>query len=296
MTFELRQELPRDSGVRRPRFMAGGTPWLAGFSAQRRFGIKVGLVWAGLFAVLVVGFVQFGLDGGAIAQRLPFMLGIRLTPNGMIQGAAMTLFVTASSVGFAAFLGVVTALGRMSSNPFCFAIATFYGSLFRGTPLLIQVLLIYLALPQIGIILGPLTSGILALSLNYGAYNAEIVRSGVRSVPAGQWEAAMSLGLPRWRIAWKVIAPQALRVIIPPAGTQVVSMLKDSALVSLMGVWELNFLAQSYGRSTYKYMEMLTTAAAIYWAMSILLEFCQAKLERRFGRGSPGAASNTKRS
>lgn len=296
MTFELRQELPRNGGVRRSRFLPGATPWLASVSAQRLFGIKVGLVWAGLLAVLVVGFVQFGLDGGVIAERLPFMLGIRLTPNGMIQGAAMTLFVTASSVGFAAFLGVVTALGRMSSNPFCFAIATFYGSLFRGTPLLIQVLLIYLALPQIGIILGPLTSGILALSLNYGAYNAEIVRSGVRSVPAGQWEAAMSLGLPRWRIAWKVIAPQALRVIIPPAGTQVVSMLKDSALVSLMGVWELNFLAQSYGRSTYKYMEMLTTAAAIYWAMSILLEFCQARLERRFGRGFPGAASNTKRS
>lgn len=296
MTFELRQELPRENSDRRPRFLAGASSWSEGLSASRLFGIKVGLVWAGLFAILIVGFVQFGLDGGAIAQRLPFMLGIRLTPNGMIQGAAMTLFVTASSVGFAAFLGVVTALGRMSSNPICFAIATFYGSLFRGTPLLIQVLLIYLALPQVGIILGPLTSGILALSLNYGAYNAEIVRSGVRSVPAGQWEAAMSLGLPRWLIAWKVIAPQALRVIIPPAGTQVVSMLKDSALVSLMGVWELNFLAQSYGRSTYKYMEMLTTAAAIYWAMSIILEFCQAKLERRFGRGFPSAAANTKRS
>ncbi|BCP53254.1 amino acid ABC transporter permease [Kaistia sp. 32K] len=295
MTFELRSDLPQRRSLRLALgSFASAIP--TRLTGDRLFGVKVGLVWTGLFVILIVGFVQFGLDGGAIAERLPFMLGIRLTPSGMIQGAAMTLFVTASAVGFAGMLGLVTAMGRMSSNPFFFGLATFYGSLFRGTPLLIQVLLIYLALPQIGIILGPLTSGILALSLNYGAYNAEIVRSGVRSVPAGQWEAAMSLGLPRWRIAWKVIAPQALRFIIPPAGAQVVSMLKDSALVSLMGVWELNFLAQSYGRSTYKYMEMLTTAAAIYWMMSIILEFCQAKLERRFGRGYPGARANAHRS
>jgi len=95
----------------------------------------------------------------------------------------------------------------------------------------------------------------------------------------------MALGLSSWTVAVHVTAPQALRIIIPPAGSMFISMLKDSSLVSLMGLWELNFLAQSYGRSTYRYMEMLATAAAIYWIMSIVLELFQSRLERRFGQG-----------
>ncbi|MEI9985265.1 MAG: ABC transporter permease subunit [Aliidongia sp.] len=118
-----------------------------------------------------------------------------------------------------------------------------------------------------------------------------MIRGGVLSVPPGQREAAMALGLPRWLIGWKIVAPQAARVIIPPAGTQFVSMLKDSALVSLMGLWELNFLAQSYGRSSFHYMEMLISAAAIYWLLSLGFELVQVRLERRFGRGfAPGTA------
>ena len=95
--------------------------------------------------------------------------------------------------------------------------------------------------------------------------------------------------MPQWLIIWKVIAPQALRLIIPPAGALFVSMLKDSSLVSLMGLWELNFLAQSYARSTYHYMEMLIAAALIYWAMSICFELIQIRLERRFGKGVDAA-------
>jgi polar amino acid transport system permease protein len=186
---------------------------------------------------------------------------------------------------FALLVALITALGRLSNNPFAFAVATFYASLFRGTPLVVQVLIIYLALPQIGVILGGLTSGLIALSLNYGAYLAETIRSGVLGVPSGQREAALALALPRWVIAWKVIAPQALRLIIPPAGALFVSMLKDSALVSLMGLWELNFLAQSYARASYHYMEMLIAAALIYWALSIGFELVQVRLERRFGKG-----------
>jgi polar amino acid transport system permease protein len=150
---------------------------------------------------------------------------------------------------------------------------------------MVQVLIIYLALPQVGVVLGAMSSGLIALSLNYGAYLAETIRSGVMAVPSGQREAARALALPRWVIAWKVIAPQALRLIIPPAGALFVSMLKDSSLVSLMGLWELNFLAQSYARATYHYMEMLIAAALIYWFMSIAFELIQFRLERRFGRG-----------
>ncbi|WP_421579065.1 ABC transporter permease subunit [Shinella sp. M31] len=95
----------------------------------------------------------------------------------------------------------------------------------------------------------------------------------------------MALGLGRGVIVFKIIAPQAMRVIIPPASGHFISMLKDSSPVSIVGLWELNFLAQSYGRATYHYMEMLMTAAAIYWFLPIGLEFVQNRLEKRFGRG-----------
>lgn len=250
------------------------------------FRHKVWLTWAAMFVVLVAGFLGLGLDLGLIGQKLPFLLGLKLSPDGFIQGAALTIFVTAISMAFALVVAVLTALGRLSRNPVAFAVATFYASLFRGTPLLVQVLIIYLALPQFGIVLSALASGVIALGLNYGAYLAETIRSGICAVPRGQSEAAMALGLPGWVVALKIIAPQAMRVIIPPAGTQFVSMLKDSSLVSLMGLWELNFLAQSYGRSTFRYMEMLTSAAAIYWMLSILFELAQYRLELRFGRAA----------
>ncbi len=253
-------------------------------SARQRFRLRAGLTWLLLLTILAALLGSLGLNFGLIGQKLPFLLGLRLSPDGFLQGAALSLLVTAMSLGCACLLGLLTALGRMSANPVLFAAATFYASFFRGTPLLVQVLIIYLALPQVGIVLGALSSGVIALSLNYGAYLAEIVRSGIAAVAPGQREAAAALGLPRAAVALKVVAPQALRVIVPPAFTQFVSMLKDSSLVSLMGLWELNFLAQSYGRSTYRYMEMLLTAAAIYWVMSIVLELLQARLERHYGR------------
>jgi polar amino acid transport system permease protein len=250
-----------------------------------RFRRKVWLTWAVLAALLAGACYTMHLDFAYVADKLPFLLGIRLAPDGFIQGAALTIFVTACSMFFALLVALLTALGRLSRNPVAFAVATFYASLFRGTPLMVQVLIIYLALPQVGIVLGALSSGLIALSLNYGAYLAETIRSGMMAVPAGQREAALALALPRWVIAWKVTAPQALRLIIPPAGALFVSMLKDSSLVSLMGLWELNFLAQSYARASYHYMEMLIAAALIYWALSIVFELVQFRLERRFGRG-----------
>jgi len=249
------------------------------------FRRKVWLTWALLLAALLWACKGLQLDFPYVLQKLPFLLGLRLAPNGFIQGAALTLFVTACSMVCALLVALLTAVGRLSPNPVAFALATFYASLFRGTPLLVQVLIIYLALPQIGIVLGALSSGLIALSLNYGAYLAETIRSGVMAVPAGQREAALALALPRWIINWKVIGPQALRLIIPPAGALFVSMLKDSSLVSIMGLWELNFLAQSYARASYHYMEMLIAAALIYWSLSIVFELVQMRLERRFGKG-----------
>jgi polar amino acid transport system permease protein len=252
---------------------------------DRRFRRRVWLTWVGLLVALIGACYELHLDFAYVGEKLPFLLGLRLSPDGFIQGAALTIFVTACSMFFALLVALLTALGRLSSNAFAFAVATFYASLFRGTPLMVQVLIIYLALPQIDIVLGALSSGLIALSLNYGAYLAETIRSGIMAVPAGQREAAMALGLPQWVIASKIIAPQALRLIIPPAGALFVSLLKDSSLVSLMGLWELNFLAQSYARASYHYMEMLIAAALIYWGLSIMFELVQFRLERRFGRG-----------
>jgi polar amino acid transport system permease protein len=257
--------------------------------AMTPFRAKVWLTWLVLLALLLWLFLSLHLDFGFARQKLPYLLGIRLTPDGFIQGAALTLFVTACSMLCAFVVALLTALGRMSSNPVGFGLATFYASLFRGTPLLVQVLIFYLALPQVGIVLGALSAGIMALSLNYGAYLAETIRSGMMGVPSGQREAAMALGLPRWLIVWKITGPQAIRLIIPPAGAQFISMLKDSSLVSILGLWELNFLAQSYARSSYHYMEMLLCAALIYWVMSIVFEVVQHRLEVRFGRGVDAA-------
>ena len=256
-----------------------------------RFRVAVWLTWGVLLALIGLLCQALHLDLPYVREKLPFLLGLRLAPDGFIQGAALTLFVTACSMVCALLVALITALGRVSSNPIAFATATFYASLFRGTPLLVQVLIIYLGLPQIGIVLSGLSAGLIALSLNYGAYLAETIRSGLLAVPRGQREAALALGLSRWVIAWKVVAPQALRIIIPPAGALFVSMLKDSSLVSLMGLWELNFLAQSYARATYRYMEMLLAAALIYWVLSIALEIVQFRLEARFGRGALSAGT-----
>jgi polar amino acid transport system permease protein len=250
-----------------------------------RFRRNVWLTWAALIFLLAGACYGLHLDFAYVGEKLPYLLGLRLAPDGFIQGAALTIFVTACSMGCALLVALLTALGRLSNNALAFALATFYASLFRGTPLMVQVLIIYLALPQVGIVLGALSSGLIALSLNYGAYLAETIRSGIMAVPAGQREAAMALGLPRWVIAVRVIAPQAMRLIIPPAGALFVSLLKDSSLVSLMGLWELNFLAQSYARASYHYMEMLIAAALIYWALAIVFELVQFRLERRFGKG-----------
>jgi polar amino acid transport system permease protein len=264
---------------------AGTPPPLLEQRLRGRFRLQVWFTWLAMLAGLATLLLSLHLDFAYARQKLPYLLGLRLAPDGFIQGAVLTVYVTACSMLFALLVALLTALGRMSANPVAFGVATFYASLFRGTPLLVQVLFIYLALPQIGIVLGGLTAGIIALSLNYGAYLAETIRSGVMSVPAGQREAALALGMPRWLIAWKITAPQAMRLIIPPAGAQFVSMLKDSSLVSILGLWELNFLAQSYARSSYHYMEMLSAAALIYWLMSIGLEILQFRLEQRFGKG-----------
>jgi polar amino acid transport system permease protein len=248
------------------------------------FRTRLYLTWAAMFSLFAGFFLSFDLKLSIIFDKLPNLLGVHLAPNGFLQGAALTLFLCACAIVASSLLGFVTALARLSKSAVAFGIASFYTSFFRGTPLLIQILLIYLGLPQLGVVPGAVVAGIIALSLNYGAYLSEIFRAGILGVPYGQREASLALGMRESVIFWRITLPQAMRTIIPPTTNQFISMLKDSSLISVMGVWEVMFLAQSYGRSSYRYIAMLTTAAIIYWLMSIGLELIQARMERHYGK------------
>lgn len=248
------------------------------------FRTRLYLTWAAMLGLFTSFFLSFDLKFSIILDKLPNLVGLHLAPNGFLQGAALTLFLCLCSIVASSLLGFITALGRLSKSAVAFGIASFYASFFRGTPLLIQILLIYLGLPQLGFVPGAIAAGIIALSLNYGAYLSEIFRAGIVGVPHGQREASLALGMRETVIFWRVTLPQAMRTIIPPTTNQFISMLKDSSLISVMGVWEVMFLAQSYGRSSYRYIEMLTTAAVIYWLMSIGLELIQARMERHYGK------------
>ncbi len=249
------------------------------------FRVRVAFVWLTLLVLFVLFFMTFDLKFSFIVDKFPMIAGLRLSKDGFLQGAALTLFVCLISIAASSILGFASALARLSNSAVLYGISTFYTSFFRGTPLLVQIFLIYLGLPQLGPVPDAIPAGIIALSLNYGAYLSEIFRSGIMSVPKGQKEAGAALGLRPWMILWKIILPQATRIAIPPTGSQFIAMLKDSSLISVMGVWEIMFLAQSFGRASYRYIEMLTTAAVIYWILSLAFELIQARLEAHFGKG-----------
>ncbi|MEH6633400.1 MAG: amino acid ABC transporter permease [Halopseudomonas aestusnigri] len=246
--------------------------------------IQLYVTWAELLILFLYFFYSFDLSYGYIWARLPHLLGFGLK-NGFLMGAALTLFMCVVSIAASTVLALVAALARLSNNGIALGVSTFYISFFRGTPLILQILLIYIGLPQIGIILNPIPAAIIALSLCYGAYMAEIFRAGIQAIPAGQGEAAKALGLKDVQIMRLVILPQAIRLIIPPTGNQFIAMLKDSALVATLGAWELMYMARLHGRAEFKNMEMMITAALIYWMMSMSMEYFQAKVERKFGKG-----------
>jgi len=231
------------------------------------------VIWLELTGLFLAFFYSFNLDITFIRGKLWFMI---------IQGVFTTLYISSISILFASALALVGAIAKLSSNNFANAVASFYTSFFRGVPLLMQVYIIYLGLPQLGYVINAVPAGVLALSLCYGAYMTEIFRAGIQSVPKSQWEASRSLGFGFGLTMRRIILPQALPLIIPPTGNQFISMLKDSSLVSVIGVWELMFLARTLGAKDFKHLEMLITAALIYWLLSIALELLQARLEAHF--------------
>ncbi len=237
------------------------------------FWPQVIVVWLQLLLLFLAFFASFDLSYDFILTRIGFLI---------TQGAFTTVYISLAAIALASAIALLGALARLSKNGFAYAIAGFYISFFRGTPLLLQVYLIYLGLPQLGFVVSAVPSGIAALALCYGAYMAEIFRAGIQAVPRGQSEAGTALGLKPSLILRKIILPQAIKIIVPPTGNQFIAMLKDSSLVSVMGVWELMFLARTQGRAEFKNLEMLITAALIYWILSAVFETIQSRIEHHY--------------
>lgn len=201
------------------------------------------------------------------------------------HAALITLGLTVFAMIFGMLLGLMVALVQERRIPILGHLVLLYLWLFRGTPVLLQIIFVFNVLPIFGIVLSGFTSGVLALSLNEGAYMAEIFRSGLQSVNRRQRIAGSALGMSRAQVMRHVVMPQAMRVIIPPTGNQFMGMLKESALVSVIAVQELLLVSDQTASSNFRYVESLTTAAIYYLAMTSVFMVIQAVIERRLAPG-----------
>jgi polar amino acid transport system permease protein len=216
------------------------------------------------------------LDWSIIIHYFPFLL----------KGALLTLQISLVSLVAGLAVGLIAALCVLSKNLLLQWPARFYVWLIRSTPLLVQLFIIYFGLPQFGLNLSPFWSGVLALALNTGAYNAETIRAGILSIPTGQIEAARSLGMGPALAMRRIILPQALRLIIPPLGNNFVILIKDTSLVSTITLVELTLTAQRLIGSTYKPFEMYLMAALLYAVLTTGATLLLRQVERHTAWGT----------
>lgn len=268
------------------------------------FRIKVAVVWA-VILLAIIAFLSFiRLDVPFMGDWWGFIVYGAGTDEAWRVGLIATVYISLASIVLAIVLAFLGALGRLSRNPVAYGLATFYVSLIRGTPLLIQIFILFFGLPQINqqlgrmipgfeeqypflsslLLLPALPTGILALGINYGAYMTEVFRAGIQSVGRGQIEAATALGMTPAQTMWRIVLPQAIRVVIPPIGNDFIAMTKDSALVSVIGVQELLWRSQKVGVQNFHSMETLLVAAAFYWILTIVLQAVQSRIEKRLAR------------
>jgi L-cystine transport system permease protein len=211
------------------------------------------LVWSSLGPILV----------GAITGTIPLAL---------------------ASFGLGLLLALLIALMRLSRNPVFAAVARIYISVIRGTPLLVQLFVIFYGLPSVGITISPWPSAIIAFSLNVGGYAAEVIRAAILSVPKGQWEAGHTIGMSRRQSLVRIILPQAARVSVPPLSNTFISLVKDTSLASLILVTELFRQAQQVAAFSQEFMLLYLEAAVIYWIVCLALAGGQSVLEKRLDR------------
>jgi polar amino acid transport system permease protein len=259
------------------------------------FRTKVALVWVAIFVAIGILFYLSSFDIDWMQTNFKFI----------VTGVWVTIVTALLSIVLATVLALFGALGRLSKNSIAYGVSGFYTSFFRGTPLIVQIFLIYLALPQIGLsledrgvvpqgsqryfLLSAVFAGILALGLNYGAYMTEIFRAGILAVGPGQTEAADALGMSYRQRMRRVVLPQAFKVIIPPTGNEFIAMIKDTALLSFVASaifwYDIFKRAQVVGSRDYRNLEALIVTAAIYWLLTSIFTFFQSKLEAKISRG-----------
>ncbi|AWR87138.1 amino acid ABC transporter permease [Meiothermus taiwanensis] len=213
------------------------------------------------------------MDFGLIRESLPFLL----------QGAWVTLRITALSLLFGILLGTLVALARMSPIRWLSGLTLGYIELLRGTPLLVQIFLIFFGIPQLTQQqINEFVAGVIAFSINSSAYVAEILRAGIQSIPKGQREAALSLGFSPTQTLRYIILPQAFTRVIPPLVNEGITLLKNSSLLSAIAVVELTRAGQLISARTFKPFEMYLAVSLIYLVMTLVLSFVARQLERRW--------------
>ena len=210
----------------------------------------------------------------------------------LLEGAGVTIVVSLVSYVLALVVGLGFGIARITHLTPIRLMATGYVQFIRGTPLLLQLFFIYYVLPYGGIVLPPFASGVLGLTINYSAYMAEVFRSGIQAIPRGQWEAARSVGMSRRLLMRRIILPQAIRIVIPPIGNFFMSIFKDSALVSVITMRDLMFSGELLASATFKYFEIFTLVAIIYFIISYptakLVEYVELRLD--IARGQVGVS------
>lgn len=202
----------------------------------------------------------------------------------LLKGAYYTVVLSLGGMFFGLLLGFGLAIGRLYGPAPLRWLARLYVSFFRGTPLLVQLFLIYYGLPQLGIQLDPLPAALIGFSLNMGAYTSEILRAAIASIDRGQWEAAASIGMGKAQTLYRAILPQAARTALPPLGNSFISLVKDTALAATIQVPELFRQAQLITARTFEIFTMYLAAALLYWALASVLAYGQGRLEARANR------------
>jgi len=203
----------------------------------------------------------------------------------MLSGAIRyTIPLTLISFAGGLLLALLTAMMRLAKSRLIQLPAVIYVSAIRGTPLLVQLFIIFYGLPNIGLNIDPFPSAAIAFILNVGAYASEIIRASVLSIPKGQWEAAYTIGMSRGTALRRIILPQSARVSVPPLSNTFISLVKDTSLASLVLVTELFRKAQEIAARTYDFLLLYVEAALIYWVICFLLSLVQTVIERRLDR------------
>jgi len=204
----------------------------------------------------------------------------------LLKGLRYTVEITLISFAVALVLGLIAALGKMSSNIFLSKICGFYISAFRGTPFFVQLLFIYFALPDIGIQLSAYQAVLIGLALNNSAYLAEIYRAGIQSIPKGQIEAGKSIGMRHSQIMRRIVIPQAIKNELPSIGNISILCLKNSSIGAAISVGDIMYHGQVLASNTFRYLEVFTIVAILYWLLHYPLKLYVDYLEKKGGNRS----------